>query len=290
MLEQALVRRYQTIEDVLQDLDLPKKSPISVPISSQPVPSMTTPPAVKLTTPTFTSTSGNSLVLDCGNGVKLELVKVAAGSFDMGSNEDNDEKPIHRVNLREFLIGKYPVTQAQYQAVTGKNPSKFKGDQNPVEKVSWDDAVKFCEGLSKKIGQKVKLPTEAQWEYACRAGSTGKYCFGDNYGKSNDYGWFRNNTNKTHPVGEKLSNSWGLHDMHGNVWEWCEDDWHDKYNGAPNDGSAWIIRNKNIFWHSELRVIRGGSWSSFTSNCGSASRGSHHPSNGFSYIGFRVVI
>ncbi len=128
------------------------------------------------------STSSNSLVLDCGNDVKLELVKVEAGSFNMGSNEDSPQQPIHRVNLRGFFIGKYPVTQAQYQAVIGKNPSYFKGDKNcPVETVSWHDAVKFCKKLSKKTSQKVKIPTEAQWEYACRAGSTGKYFFWRRY-------------------------------------------------------------------------------------------------------------
>jgi formylglycine-generating enzyme required for sulfatase activity len=207
MLEQALVRRYQTVEDVLQDLDLPKKSLISAPVRSHQTPR---------------STSSNSLVLDCGNGVKLELVKVMAGSFNMGSNEDGREKPIHRVNLLEFLIGKYPVTQAQYQAVMGTNPSLFRGDENcPVEQVSWHDAVKFCQELSKKIAQKVKIPTEAQWEYACRAGSTGKYYFGDDVNKLDNYAWYAKNIagSKTHPVGEKIANSWGLHDMHGNLWE-----------------------------------------------------------------------
>ncbi|MFN9858910.1 MAG: formylglycine-generating enzyme family protein, partial [Pseudanabaena sp.] len=119
--------------------------------------------ATSQTVQTPALTSSNSLVLDCGNGVKLELVKVVAGSFDMGSDKYNDEKPIHRVNLREFLIGKYAVTQEQYQAVIGNNPSSFRGAQNPVEKVSWHDAIAFCQKLSQKTGQKVRLPSEAEW-------------------------------------------------------------------------------------------------------------------------------
>ncbi|MFN6166367.1 MAG: formylglycine-generating enzyme family protein, partial [Pseudanabaena sp.] len=113
-------------------------------------------------------------MLDCVNGVKLELVKVVAGSFDMGSDKYNDEKPIHRVNLREFLIGKYAVTQEQYQAVIGNNPSSFRGAQNPVEKVSWHDAIAFCQKLSQKTGQKVRLPSEAEWEYAAKGGNQSK--------------------------------------------------------------------------------------------------------------------
>ncbi|WP_199288958.1 SUMF1/EgtB/PvdO family nonheme iron enzyme [Pseudanabaena sp. FACHB-1998] len=136
------------------------------------------------------STSSNSLVLDCGNGVKLELVKVAAGSFDMGGNERDEEKPIHRVNLREFLIGKYAVTQAQYQAVMGNTPSNFKVAQNPVEQVSWHDAMEFCQKLSQKTGQKVRLPSEAEWEYAAKGGNQGK---GYEYAGSNnldEVGWY----------------------------------------------------------------------------------------------------
>ena len=270
MLEQALVRRYQTIEDVLQDLDLPKNPPISMPVRSQQIP---------------VSTSSNSLVLDCGNGVKLELVKVAAGSFNMGSNESDSEKPIHRVNLREFLIGKYPVTQAQYQAVIGTNPSNFKGRQNSVERVSWHDAVKFCEELSKRIGQKVKLPSEAQWEYACRAGSTGKYCFGDDVNQLEKYAWYdKNSGHETHPVGEKLANSWGLHDMHGNVWEWCEDIWHENYNGAPTDGSSWLTGGDQ-----NRRALRGGSWGSYAYDCRSADRVRLNAVNSLD-SGFRVVV
>lgn len=271
MLEQALVRRYQTIEDILQDLDLPKKPPISTPVHSPQIP---------------VSTSTNSLVLDCGNGVKLELVKVAAGSFNMGSNERDSEKPIHRVNLREFLIGKYAVTQAQYQAVMGNNPSNFKGNQNPVERVSWHDAMKFCQKLSQKTGQKVRLPSEAEWEYAAKGGNQSK---GYEYSGSNnldEVGWFTDNSGgKTHPVGQKKANELDIYNMSGNVWEWCEDVWHENYNRAPTDGTAWLVgggRNRHIW--------RGGSWLNFAYRCRSANRLEGDIDDRNSYLGFRVVI
>ena len=289
---ELLVSRYQKVEDVLQDLNSPKKPLISVPVSSQVVVPSVAAPAVKPTTPTSTSTSGNSLVLDCGNGVKLELVKVAAGSFCMGSDVYKSEQPTHWVSLREFFIGKYPVTQAQYQTVTGNNPSLFKGDQNPVEHVSWNDAVEFCKELSKKIGQKVKLPTESQWEYACRSGSTRQYCFGDDYHyerKINNYAWCHSNSEgKTHPVGEKLANSFGLYDMHGNVWEWCEDVWHESYRSAPIDGSAWLTGGDR----DEERILRGGAFINYGETCSSSYRVSHAPDKriGSYYYGFRVVV
>ncbi|MFM7888758.1 MAG: formylglycine-generating enzyme family protein, partial [Pseudanabaena sp.] len=201
--------------------------------------------------------------------LNLELVDIPAGSFMMGSNDYDNEKEPHRVTLRAFQMSKYPITQKQYRLVMGTNPSNFQGDENcPVEKISWHDAVKFCEELSKKIGEKVKLPSEAQWEYACRAGSTGKYCFGDDVSKLGDYAWYNeNSSSKTHPVGEKLANSWGLHDMHGNVWEWCEDVWHENYNGAPNDGSAWLTGGEQ-----NVRALRGGSWNFFAIGYRSALR------------------
>ncbi len=260
--------------------------------------------------------SSSPLLLDLGGGVKLELVNVPAGSYMMGSNEYGDEKPIHKVTLNGFKMSKYPITQSQYQAVMGTNPSHFKGENLPVEKVTLNNAVEFCEKLSKKIGQIVKLPSEAQWEYACRAGSTAKYCFGDDINQLGKYAWYGNNSGdkaldalsiwrtdqgnyynrilgsncKTHPVGEKLANAWGLHDMHGNVWEWCEDIWHDSYSGAPNDGSAWL---KVGFFQSgddKKRALRGGSWDYNVIHCRSAYRDRYNEANRNDSVGFRVVV
>ena len=222
------------------------------------------------------------------NGVTIELVNIPAGSFMMGDDNSpyQDEKPAHRVTLKAFQMSKYPITQKQYRLVMGTNPSRFQGDENcPVETVYWYNAVKFCEELSKKIGQKVKLPTEAQWEYACRAGSTGKYCFGDDDSQVGNYAWYRGNSGREpHPVGEKLANSWGLYDMYGNVWEWCEDVWHENYyNGAPTDGSAWLTGgDKN------RRALRGGSTS--LNYCYSACRYKRSALGRYEFVGFRVVI
>jgi formylglycine-generating enzyme required for sulfatase activity len=199
------------------------------------------------------------------------MVSLPAGKFLMGSSESGREKPPHQVKVNSFAIGKYPITQAQYQAVMGNNPSHFKNNpQNPVEKVSWNDAKAFCQKLSQITGKTYRLPTEAEWEYACRAGTTTRYYFGDNANQLGDYAWYAKNSNDTtHPVGQKKPNAWGLHDMSGNVWEWCEDDWHDSYKNAPEDGSAWIDNDN----HSPpLKCLRGGSWYDFPNDCRSAYR------------------
>ena len=160
-----------------------------------------------------------------GNSIGIRLKLLPAGTFWMGEDLD-----AHKVTLTQpFYLGVYEVTQEQYERVMGKNPSNFKGPQNPVEKVSWDDAVEFCRKLSelpeeKAAGRIYRLPTEAEWEYACRAGTTTKYSFGDSESELGEYGWFdKNSDRKTHPVGQKQPNKWGLYDMHGNVWEWCSD-------------------------------------------------------------------
>jgi formylglycine-generating enzyme required for sulfatase activity len=225
---------------------------------------------------------------DVKEEIDIELVNIPAGSFMMGDDDGCDnEKPAHRVTIKAFQMSKYPITQKQYRLVMGTNPSRFQGDENcPVENVSWHDAVKFCEELSKRIGQKVKLPTEAQWEYACRAGSTGKHCFGDDVSKLGNYAWYDGNSGrKTHPVGEKLANSWGLHDMCGNVWEWCEDVWHENYNGAPSDGSAWLTGGEQ-----DRRALRGGSWSYNDYCCRSAIRFRSIADGSYGGNGFRVVV
>jgi formylglycine-generating enzyme required for sulfatase activity len=204
----------------------------------------------------------------------------------MGSSDgNNDEKPPHPVTVQEFYLGKYPVTQEQWQAVMGNNPSKFSDTpQNPVERVSWNDCQEFCQKLSQMTGQTYRLPSEAEWEYACRAGTQTRYYFGDNENQLGDYAWYEDNSgSKTHPVGQKKQNPWGLYDMHGNVWEWCEDSWHPNYQGAPTDGSPW---NDN---DSQKRVRRGGSWYNSPWNCRSAYRFNSDPGLRFINFGFRVL-
>ncbi len=229
------------------------------------------------------------------DSLTLELVRIPGGVFAMGSPEGEperyeDESPQHKVQVPEFYMGKYPVTQSQWKAVAAlrqverkleANPSRFKGDNCPVERVSWDDAVEFCKRLSKHTDREYRLPTEAEWEYACRAGTTTQYHFGDaltpelaNY-----------DTNPTTPVGNYPPNKFGLYDMHGNVWEWCQDHWHENYDGAPTDGSAWDDQGKNA-----SRVLRGGSWYGLPRYCRSASRIGAQPGVRDFIIGFRVVV
>jgi formylglycine-generating enzyme required for sulfatase activity len=182
---------------------------------------------------------------------------------------------------KPFYMGKYEVTQAQWRAAMGSNPSQFKGDDLPVENVSWNDAKEFCRKLSQMTGREYRLPTEAEWEYACRAGTTGAYA-----GDLDAMAWYdKNSGGKTHPVGQKQPNAFGLYDMHGNVWEWCEDDWHNSYNGAPNDGRAWV----DISARGSYRVFRGGGWNSYAVSCRSAYRNCWAPGDRGSRLGFRLL-
>jgi len=197
-------------------------------------------------------------VYDLGNGVKVELVYIPAGEFMMGSPDgegDSDEHPRHKVVIaKPFYMGKYPVTQEQWEAVMGNNPSYFKGKKFPVEQVSWNDAKEFCKKLSERLGEKLDLPSEAMWEYTCRAGTTTKYSFGDII-TSELANYWASEIKQTTEVGKYPANAFGLYDMHGNVWEWCEDVWHENYNGAPTDGSAWVKGG-----NSNKHLLRGGSW------------------------------
>jgi formylglycine-generating enzyme required for sulfatase activity len=216
--------------------------------------------------------------LDLGGGVMMKLVLIPAGKFMMGEGKDQHEVTISK----PFYVGVTEVTQAQYEAVMGTNPSHFKGATNPVETVSWNDATEFCKKLSEKTRQAVRLPTEAEWEYACRAGTTSRFSFGDEDSALGDYAWHDDNSDRTtHPVGQKRPNAWGLYDMHGNVEEWCADWYGDYPKGAVTDPQGPASGTN--------RVLRGGAWF-FWPGCRSADRGNGSPDHGGGPdCGFRAV-
>ena len=237
------------------------------------------------------------------NSIGMKLVLIPKGAFMMGSPESEvriADATQHEVTIsKDYYLGLYEVTQAQYEKMMGKNPSRFQGDNlrgdslrrdstnHPVEQVSWGDAVDFCKKLSdlteeKKAGRVYRLPTEAEWEYACRAGSKSAYSFGESSKSLGDYAWFDQNSNRqTHPVGEKKANAWGLYDMHGNVWEWCSD-WYGQYpKGAVSDPVGTR--------ESSNRVFRGGSWYDHFEYCRSARRLGYFPS-GRDDFGLRVAL
>jgi eukaryotic-like serine/threonine-protein kinase len=218
--------------------------------------------------------------IDLDSGVTLTMKLIPAGEFDMGNEEYG---PVHRVHLtRPFYLGIYPVTQAQYHAVMGNNPSEFEDPDRPVERVTWHDAMKFCQKLGKTLGQEYRFPSEAEWEYACRAGTTTDFCFGDDERGLPDYGWHDNNSGgETCLVGQKLPNPFGLYDMHGNVWEWCQD-WYDEY---PSDS----ISDPPGAHSGEFRILRGGCWRYRTWYCRSAIRFWFRPYNPSYFLGFRLA-
>jgi formylglycine-generating enzyme required for sulfatase activity len=226
--------------------------------------------------------------LDLGDGMKLELVLVPAGRFTMGSADAEDgrssDERQHQVTLsRPFYAGKYEVTQAQFQKVMASNPSKYAGDDRPVERVAWATAKEFCRRLGESTKTAVDLPTEAEWEFACRAGTDMRYYAGQTKESLATAGWYTDNSDgTTHPVGRKVGNSFGLYDMIGNVWEWCND-WYGEYPrdsvtdpGGPASGSQ--------------RIIRGGSWWSYSWKCRSAARDDFGVNSLDSTVGFRVVV
>jgi formylglycine-generating enzyme required for sulfatase activity len=230
-----------------------------------------------------------------GNGPVLEMAIIPGGAFLMGSRQGegyDDERPQHHVRLAPFLMSKYPVTQEQWQAVMKWSPPyRCKGLKRPVDRVSWNNAREFCERLSKKTGRVYRLPSEAEWEYACRAGATTPFYFGEtittdlaNYVGEHTYraepkGVYRHEATE---VGIFPPNAFGLYDMHGNVWEWCADAWHDNYIGAPADGSAWERGGT-------CRVARGGGWHDPPGLCRSAARLKLNSAEGEDYVGFRVA-
>jgi formylglycine-generating enzyme required for sulfatase activity len=218
------------------------------------------------------------------------MIALPVGSFDMGSNNGGaDEKPVHRVTIaKPFAIEKTEVTQAQWKSIMGNNPSHFSGgllfgrdcENCPVEQVNWNDAQAFIQKLNAKTGKQYRLPSEAEWEYACRAGSQQEYCGSDDV---NSVAWNANNSgDRTHPVATKQANAFGLYDMSGNVWEWVEDSYHESYNGAPTDGSVWS-------GDGAKRVFRGGSWHYLAQRTRAAMRAWDGPEESSGAIGFRLA-
>jgi formylglycine-generating enzyme required for sulfatase activity len=254
----------------------------------------------------FPSISAKNFTEDLGNGVTLDMVAIPGGTFLMGSPESEPERfgsesPQHTVTIQPFFMGKFTVTQAQWRLVAGfpkvnidlePEPSLFKGANRPVVNVFWYDAVEFCARVSQKAGREYRLPSEAEWEYACRAGTTTPFYFGEtittdlvNYNGNHIYGSGSKGQyrERTTDVGSFPANAFGLYDMHGNVWEWCQDTCHKNYNGAPTDGSAWLNNN-------QYRGLRGGAWRCGPLLCRSAFRAGTNPDGTDTDIGFRVVI
>jgi len=298
---------------------LPKDTPSPLPPSETPQPEPPAPktPAPKVSSNTlktvqFETVTVNStgeitkrsqsqaqvLTETIANGITLEMMAIPGGSFVMGSPDTEAgrskyEGPQHTVNVTSFFMGKYEVTQEQWEAVMGNNPSYFKGAKLPVEKVSWNDAVQFCQKLSQKTGKNYRLPSEAEWEYACRAGTTTPFYFGEtitpdlvNYDGRDPYGAASQGLYraKTTDVGSFPPNAFGLYDMHGNVLEWCSDRYHSNYNGAPTDGTSWETGT------DDNRVQRGGSWNSLAVYCRGADR-YYSYADGRSWVtGFRVAV
>ena len=249
------------------------------------------------------------------NGILLDMILIPSGTFMMGSPETEEDRspregPQHQVTLPLFFMGRYPVTQAQWKEVAtwdlvqtqlDPDPSRFKGLDRPVERISWYEAVEFCDRLTQRSGRPYRLPSEAEWEYACRSNTTTPFHFGEtittdlaNYdGTGNEaYGWKGSygrgpkgiHRKGTTPVGSfGVANAFGLYDMHGNVWEWCTDPWHKDYENSPKDGMIWEDGGDK-----KRRLLRGGSWFNYPRDCRSAYRIGNSPGYRLDYIGFRV--
>lgn len=243
------------------------------------------------------------ITLELRNDLTMDLIGIPGGKFSMGSPKNElereaEESPQHSVTIRPFLMGKYPVTQAQWSAIMGNNPSRFAdkdiaNSKKPVERVSWFDCALFCEKLSQLIGREFRLPTEAEWEYACRGKTETAFHCGStistelaNYNGEDSYGAGVEGKNRQQTTDVDLfsANMFGLYDLHGNVAEWCADTWHDEYQNAPDDGRAWISNNPK-----DLRVLRGGSWLHLPGSCRSAQRLKSSPKNKSDAFGFRIA-
>ena len=321
LLQNLVKDRYQSAAEVVEDLNsLPSDTAAKIVTTSQPVlvPQPTKPSlqSFEFNVVRLNETgreikrwrnNANLFTEELVNEITLEMVSIPGGSFIMGSprNEGHtDERPQIIVTLKPFFMGKYPVTQAQWKAVASlpqvniflnPNPSKFKGANLPVENVSWYEVQEFCARLGEKTGREYRLPSEAEWEYACRAGTSTPFHFGksinaqlincniDNYQPIEAMG---KRYKQTTPVGSfGVANDFGLYDMHGQVWEWCADPWHKNYDGAPKDGTIWQLGGD-----LHRRVLRGGSWSFSPESCRSASRSWNEPEGGLRICGFRVVL
>jgi len=240
--------------------------------------------------------SAEQVTEDLGNGVSLELIVIPRGSFQMGSphNTGNpDEHPQHFVMIKPFMLGKYLITQGQWRAIMGKlPPCRFKGENLPVDRVAWNDAQKFCQLLSERTQRNYRLPSETQWEYACRAGTTTPFSFGEtltsDFANYNGEHIFKDEPrgvyfHSTSEGGKFPPNAFGLYDMHGNLMEWCADNWLDDYSASPRDGSAYQMQN------NPHRVARGGSWHDTPNLCRSAARVRYLQTDAEEYIGLRVA-
>jgi formylglycine-generating enzyme required for sulfatase activity len=243
--------------------------------------------------------------------LSLEMVYVPSGILRMGSprtevGHDQNESPMHWVALSPFFMGKFPITQTQWRAIAAlpkvnkslePNPSEFQGANRPVENISWYDAVEFCERLTIKTGINYRLPTEAEWEYACRAGTKSPFCFGEtmtseiaNYDGTYPYGFGAKGKyrQQTTDVGSfEAANNYGIYDLHGQVMEWCADPWHDNYLKAPNDGKCWQEEESEP---KSYRVLRGGSWFNVAGRCRAASRHRYDADIWLNHVGFRVTL
>lgn len=273
-----------------------KEAEKTTPPATEPAKTETSQPASSNTSAGETDKAQSTTEGELSDPIKKlerDMVRVAGGSFTMGCKDaqrDGDcydsEKPPRTVNVKDFSIGKYEVTQAQWRAVMDRNPSDNEGcDQCPVENVSWNDIQDFLKKLNALTGERYRLPTEAEWEYAARGGARSKDYLYSGSKNLDEVGWYDDNSGgKTHPVGKKAANELGLYDMSGNVWEWCEDDWHDDYKGAPKDGRAWVGSSRG-----GNRVSRGGSWFNDAESCRAAYRGDWYPASRRSNVGFRLV-
>ena len=241
------------------------------------------------------------ITLELDHDLTIDLIGIPGGQFSMGSPQNElereaEESPQHLVDVSPFMLGKYPITQAQWSAIMGNNPSRFAATANskrPVERVSWFDCVQFCAKLSKLIGREFRLPTEAEWEYACRGKTQTAFHCGStistelaNYNGEDSYGSGVEGENRQETTSVDLfsANMFGLYDLHGNVAEWCADTWHSSYQNAPDDGSAWISNNSK-----DLRVLRGGSWLHLPGSCRSAQRLKSNPNSKSDAFSFRIA-